>query len=615
MRPYRLIALAAFLALAAQRGWAAAAIDPEMRIHNARVLELHQSFRQAAVSDQARLRTQADPILYQRAQKLRQLMQNDPDAAVASALSAEELENLRTDFPDSLAQLEKRGTWRGPTRATIIDHFVSRQAERRIDIQAEEGWLEVRLADNAELEKLKSGDVLEVTGVQMDTTLAAPMGATQLTVASASVGCNPTGPQSALVIITAFPGAPALVDAASMSAEFFGSGRSLDGYWRDASYAKTSVTGAVVGPFVLSQSYTCDQWSAMESAAIAAADASVNFANYNRVFVISPNSSCSYGGISTVGCTVLATHEGNITAAESILVGGYMLPNDQGVEIIAHEAGHGLGLGHSRSRGFSPDALGPVGATGSLSEYGDNFSAMGYYNLGHYSASQTAQLGWQSSTNVKTVQSAGTFSIQPAEVTTTGVQTLKIQRGTANTNSWLWLEYRQPIGNYESTLSAQVFSGVLIHYQDSITVSGGSDLLDFTPADGSWATPALPVGSTWTDPYSDVSLNVLSADASGATVTVNYGPTSNVPNITLSKSANKSIVKAGDIITYTIGYRNTGNAGATTFVINDIIPAQTTLVPGSISAGGTLLGGTIQWNIGAVAAGATGSVNFQVTVQ
>ena len=112
-----------------------------------------------------------------------------------------------------------------------------------------------------------------------------------------------------------------------------------------------------------------------------------------------------------------------------------------------------------------------------------------------------------------------------------------------------------------------------------------------------------------------MSLNVLSADASGATVTVNYGPTSNVPNITLSKSSNKSIVKAGDIITYTIGYRNTGNAGATTFVINDIIPAQTTLVPGSISAGGTLLGGTIQWNIGAVAAGATGSVNFQVTVQ
>src|SRR5262249_7030939 len=157
----------------------------------------------------------------------------------------------------------------------------------------------------------------------------------------------------------------------------------------------------------------------------------------------------------------------------------------------AHEAGHGLTLSHAQSRGFAPEALGALGAAGTVTEYGDNFDPMGYYNLGHYGTQHKLQLGWLNSANVASVQSSGTFTLAPLSLNMIGTQALKVQRGTGN-NDWLWIEYHQPIGNYDSALSSQIFSGATIRYQDSQTGSGYSQILDFTPADGSWYSPALP---------------------------------------------------------------------------------------------------------------------------
>jgi uncharacterized repeat protein (TIGR01451 family) len=86
------------------------------------------------------------------------------------------------------------------------------------------------------------------------------------------------------------------------------------------------------------------------------------------------------------------------------------------------------------------------------------------------------------------------------------------------------------------------------------------------------------------------------------------------PVVTLAKSANTATATSGSVITYTITYQNTGTGNALNVVITDVIPADTTLVAGSISNGGTAAGGTITWNIGTVAAGSPAqSVTFQVT--
>ena len=89
------------------------------------------------------------------------------------------------------------------------------------------------------------------------------------------------------------------------------------------------------------------------------------------------------------------------------------------------------------------------------------------------------------------------------------------------------------------------------------------------------------------------------------------------PELTIKKSADPpsgSTVSPGDKITYTLTYENVGTGTATGVVISDRAPPGTTLVPGSITGGGTVSDGVITWNIGTLSPGDSGNVSFAVTV-
>ena len=107
--------------------------------------------------------------------------------------------------------------------------------------------------------------------------------------------------------------------------------------------------------------------------------------------------------------------------------------------------------------------------------------------------------------------------------------------------------------------------------------------------------------------YKD-SLNNSYTGASNSTVVTVV----QAPSIALTKTSSPTSVVSGGTVTFTIAYKNNGGA-ATNVAITDVIPTGSTLVSGSISTGGTLSGSTITWTIGNVAAGASGSVSFQVT--
>lgn len=100
--------------------------------------------------------------------------------------------------------------------------------------------------------------------------------------------------------------------------------------------------------------------------------------------------------------------------------------------------------------------------------------------------------------------------------------------------------------------------------------------------------------ATFTNTHTDTEKDVVSA---GDTTT----------------SVDGELVQAGDTLTYTITYAN-NTSGVATVTVTDAIPANTTYVDGSASDGGVEAGGTITWTIENVAAGATGTVTFQVTV-
>jgi uncharacterized repeat protein (TIGR01451 family) len=95
---------------------------------------------------------------------------------------------------------------------------------------------------------------------------------------------------------------------------------------------------------------------------------------------------------------------------------------------------------------------------------------------------------------------------------------------------------------------------------------------------------------------------------SGASITTTVTST---PTMTLALTDAPDPVQAGGNITYTLTYGNNGSMDASGVVVTDVVPANTTFV--SATAGGTLASGTVSWNLGSVAVGATGSV--QMTVQ
>ena len=171
---------------------------------------------------------------------------------------------------------------------------------------------------------------------------------------------------------------------------------------------------------------------------------------------IFPNpGSCGWAGLGTLGCGTLSSADGSFTASTAWQLATYMGTRDQGVKLSTHEGGHNITLHHSSSRDFGAEALGPLGAAGTLSEYGDVFSTMGSWNLGHYPSPHKVRLNWLTSgSNVLTVESNGSYTLQPLETSPAGLQALKVRRGTGN-NAWLWVEYRQPLGLYDSTRSEE----------------------------------------------------------------------------------------------------------------------------------------------------------------
>ena len=102
-------------------------------------------------------------------------------------------------------------------------------------------------------------------------------------------------------------------------------------------------------------------------------------------------------------------------------------------------------------------------------------------------------------------------------------------------------------------------------------------------------------------------------DPSGATVSQSASATvavpvaaATAPAFSLTKTAPVSQVAPGTNVTWTLSYTNTGTAAATGVTLTDPMPAGFTY--GSCTGGCTQVGGVPTWNIGSVAAGASGSV-------
>jgi uncharacterized repeat protein (TIGR01451 family) len=94
-----------------------------------------------------------------------------------------------------------------------------------------------------------------------------------------------------------------------------------------------------------------------------------------------------------------------------------------------------------------------------------------------------------------------------------------------------------------------------------------------------------------------------------ASVTTTVG---SAPALTLALVDAPDPVQAGANLTYTLTYGNNGNANASGTVLTTAIPANTSFV--SATGGGSAASGTVTWNLGAVNAGVSASVQLVVRV-
>ena len=559
-----------------------------VRSLNNDLLRIHAEAQGVPSQGLTALRDEAAPVIAQRAAALSALIQDDPAEALKVVLSPELVADLVAKFPASAAQLETHGTWAGPVEQWVMDHRDGTHQTVTRMLAAGGQTLEVHFA-GLEPKNIKCGETLQATGVVVGATLLAysttvqPVPTTTTSTATASSVCTTTGPQSTVVLMVTFPGVtpPSYTTSQSVHDAFFGTaGYSLDGYWREASYGKASATGDVFGWYTLSTAYTCSSTDNMRAEAITvASNAGVNFQNYTRLFIVVPDMGCGWSGAATMACSSLSAPTGSFTASTSYInwtEWGNGSGTNNAATVIMHEGGHNLGLNHSRSRAFGTEALGALGTTGTLGEYGDGFTAMSNGGPGHYDAPHKAELlNWLASSNFQVVQGSGTWTLAPLETPSPGLQALKIQRGTGN-NAWLWVEYRQPVGNYDvayangNVWSNQVFSGAVIHYEDPITTNAYSDLLDYTPTSSyGFYDPALAAGQTWVDPYSNVSITVNSAASSGLNLSVNYGAatcTHANPMVTMSP-ANPSVAP-GSSVPYTVSVTNSDSSGCSASTFN-----------------------------------------------
>lgn len=299
----------------------------------------------------------------------------------------------------------------------------------------------------------------------------------------------------------------------------------IEPYYAEVSEGRTEIVPEFYGPLALPLPHTCAFWD-LVLATVAAIDPVVDFHTVDFLSIESPIT-CGYSGVAYLGRSPVPTADGSLTFGISSNATG-LTPLRQLAGTPAHELGHNLWSHHSGFMNCGPDVSilpAPYFAC-DIVEYGGRQSVMGASGyMGHLDSSQKDYVGFWPPGYATDATVPGVYVIACQDVLTASPpKALRLARGAGEAGAF-WVDCRSSVDNRFDTEAAalqpgtEMLTGVLLHVQDQ---RGGKDvLLDATPGlSPSWLSASLPVGQTWTDPVTGLSVRLLGRDATTATVEV-----------------------------------------------------------------------------------------------
>ncbi|MBI3443598.1 hypothetical protein HY008_02920 [Candidatus Woesebacteria bacterium] len=300
---------------------------------------------------------------------------------------------------------------------------------------------------------------------------------------------------------------------------FAPSGDSVHSYYKEITFGKWNLIGHlrsdgdVFGWYTIPQTNTdCNNLlSWVQAAKSAATTNGVDLSVYEKViFTFSFVSSCDFAGAAYLGGS-----EAFINFFHS-------------TSVVGHELGHTYNLNHAATLTCTDTNGKRVSISNQCSvidEYGDPFDTMGRFNSRHTSNYHKGKLNAYDyeTQSVVTVTKDGTYTLAPIEIPTDQVQALRILRPDHPQlgDRYYWLEYRQPYGFDNFSLTDPVVKGVTVRLNaPDYGALWWTWLLDMTPETTSFNDSALAVGKTFFDIDKRLKIKVLSVNSTSATVEI-----------------------------------------------------------------------------------------------